>query len=463
MLAGFLLIAVLLSGAALQSWRLLAQFAEASRHGNEQALLLNASIQELAEHSVDLERSARQYLVLKDASLLERFDEHARLALRSVEHLSMFPGDPLAPMTASAHQTIDALGSGLHQALAASELLPSLDRLAEINSEIDRQGRRWIEAQQTAMLGELAENRRQLAWLVATAIAGAFVVALAMSWWLTRPIARLERSIEQLGESRFDEPIAVRGPADLRQVGRRLDWLRQRLGELEADRQQSLRHVSHELKTPLAALREGISLLQEEVLGRLEAPQQEVVAILKQNALTLQRQIEGLLRLNAAAFDARRRHTRPVDLADLLAEVARERELQIQARQLAVQIEAPPLNLPLDREKMRVVLDNLLSNAIDFSPDGGSIRLHAKLADGRLRIDCIDAGPGIAAGDEERIFAPFTQGKHAAPTPRQGSGVGLSIVRELVGGMGGEVSVIRQAANRPGAHFRIELPYEVSL
>ena len=109
-----------------------------------------------------------------------------------------------------------------------------------------------------------------LTLLVAAAVMGAFLVALAMGWWLSRPIQTLERSIGRLGGDFFDEPVIVQGPADLRQGGGRLDWLRLRLGELEANRERTLRHVSRELTTPLTALREEIALLQEGVVGLLE-------------------------------------------------------------------------------------------------------------------------------------------------------------------------------------------------
>ena len=111
----------------------------------------------------------------------------------------------------------------------------------------------------------------------------------------------------------------------------------------------------------------------------------------------------------------------------------------------------------VDGEKLQVVLDNLLSNAIDFSPDGGLIQLHATLAGNTLTIACIDQGPGIAAEDAQRIFEPFVQGGRAPPTPRQGSGVGLSIVRELMGAMGGRVQLVANA-QQGGANFTIELP-----
>lgn len=460
MLAGFLLIALLLSWAALRSWLVLGQFVEQSRQGSEQALQLSASIQELAERTVDLERSTRQFMVLNDAALLGRFDENVSHSLAAVKRLESVPAEPLGKLAGDWRQAVEQLSQGLHQAAPRTGLVPVLNRLTRINSELEHTGRRWIDAQQASMLAELEQSRQHLTRLVAAAVVGAFLVALAMGWWLARPIVSLERSIERLGESRFDQRVTVGGPADLRRVGRRLDWLRRRLGKLEAERERTLRHVSHELKTPLTALREGIALLKDEVVGSLEGSQQEVVDILQDNVMALQRHIESLLRLNAAACEARRLCYRPLPLRKLLADVVQGRELQIQARQLSVLTDAPAITRTLDGEKLLVALDNLLSNAIDFSPEGGVIRLQAEVVDNILRIACIDQGPGIAAEDAERIFEPFVQGGRASPTPRQGSGVGLSIVRELMTAMGGRVLLVPGNLNAPGANFRIEVPGE---
>jgi len=456
MLAGFLLIAVLLSWAALRSWLVLEQFVEQSRRGNEQALQVSAAIQELAERTVDLERSARQFAILKDSALLARFDDNATHARAAATRLQAIPGDALAALAGDWAQTLTQLGEELRHGAPGAAQGASLKRLAELNRELEHSGRRWIGAQQATMLTELQQNRQHLARLLALAVVGAVLVALAMNWWLTRPLESLERSIERLGEGRFGDPVRVGGPADLRRLGRRLDALRARLGELEAEREQTLRHVSHELKTPLTALREGIALLQEGVVGTLAGGQQEVVDILQHQVITLQRQIEGLLRLNAVALESRRLHYQRWSLRQLLSDVVSARELQIQARQLRVESEAPAIMRVLDGEKLQVVLDNLLSNAIDFSPDGGLIRLRATLADQTLTITCSDQGPGIAAEDAQRIFDPFVQGRRAPPTPRQGSGVGLSIVRELMSAMGGEVRLAAGPAG--GANFTIELP-----
>ncbi len=462
MLAGFLLIAMLLSWAAVRSWFVLEQFVEQSRRGSEQALQLSGSIQELAERTVNLERSTRQFMVLNDPILLERFDENVAHSLSAVNRLEALPAGVLGTFPGDWRQAIAGLSHGLHQSAPRSELLPALlpylNRLAEINSEMDHHGQRWIAEQHAAILTELEQNRLRLTALVTAAVIGAFVVALTMSWWLTRPIESLERSIERLGESRFDEPVTVRGPVDLRRVGRRLDWLRRRLRELESDREKVLRHVSHELKTPLTALREGIALLQDEIVGTLEGSQQEVVDILQNNVLALQGHIESLLRLNAASFDARHLCYRPVLLRKLLNDVVQGRELQIQARQLSVLCAAPALSRVLDGEKLSVALDNLLSNAIEFSPERGVIRIEAEVSGNILRIICKDQGPGVAAVDEERIFEPFVQGIRASPTPRHGSGVGLSIVRELMTAMGGQVRVLPGNKNEPGSIFQITVP-----
>ena len=457
MLAGFLLIVIFLGWAGVRSWFLLEHFARQSRGNGELALQLSTSIQELAERTNELERSARQYMVLKDGAVLARFDTQVARSLGAIERLELLPGKPLGVLPGDWQQTVGELSQNLHRTTSSADLLVLLTRLAEINGKLDGQGKRWIDTQHADMLGELEQNRLQLSTLVGAAVAAALLVALTMSWWLSRPIDTIERAIEQLGESRFDDPVEINGPVDLRQIGRRLDWLRLRLSELEAERERTLRHVSHELKTPLTALREGVALLQEGIAGPLGDAQKEVVDILDTNAKSLQGHIESLLRLNAVSLGARRLHRRPVNLKRLLGEVVQERELQVQARQLQVQCSSPSVSGMLDADKLRVVLDNLLSNAIDFSPENGIIRIEANIEAGRLCIACVDQGPGIAAEDAARIFAPFVQGQRPAPISRQGSGVGLSIVHELMSVMGGEIRVV--GAGSAGAHFEIELPW----
>jgi two-component system sensor histidine kinase GlrK len=256
-------------------------------------------------------------------------------------------------------------------------------------------------------------------------------------------------------------PIAVYGPADLRRLGRHLDWLRQRLAHLEADKSRFLRHISHELKTPLAALVEGVSLLEDEVAGPLSPNQREIARILRQNTGSLQTQIEDLLRYNAASFEAQTLRREPTDMGALLERIVDSQRLQWQARGLTVAMagSAPPI--AIDADKLGIVVSNLLSNAVRFSPEGGTIRFTLNVAPASrgklLQLDCIDQGPGVAPQDVERVFEPFYQGERQPPGARRGNGIGLSIVREYVSVHGGSLQLMPSSQ---GAHFRIELPYD---
>ena len=458
MLAGLLLIAALLGWATLRSWLLLEYSIAQSQLTSDYALQLNDTMQELSQSTIDLERTVRQFIVLKDAALLGRFDANANRCLAAVSRLRQIPRlaseAPINDWTTA----LSDLSGQLRNAESPEALQATLDRLNEINGTIDRKNRQWIDEQYASIRTKLQQNRVQMAGSIITSFIGAFIVALLMSRWLTRPVEKLEASIARLGEGCFHDPIEVRGPADLRRIGHRLDWLRQRLDELETGREQTLRHVSHELKTPLTALREGIALLEEEVVGSLDDSQKEVVDILQHNILILQRHIENLLRLNALALETRHLNRQPVVLTELLSSVAADRELHAQSRQVNIVCQAPESSCLLDAEKLRVVLDNLLSNAIDFSPSGGNINLDAKIEGGILRIVCADQGPGVALEDYERIFEPFVQGKRAAPAARRGSGVGLSIARELITAMDGQIRLLPNDGHTPGAAFEISLP-----
>jgi len=113
--------------------------------------------------------------------------------------------------------------------------------------------------------------------------------------------------------------------------------------------------------------------------------------------------------------------------------------------------------LTADKEKIRVMLDNLISNAIRYSPEGGVITVNMQCEAGSFTLDVMDEGPGIAAADAQRIFEPFYQGRIRASGPVKGSGLGLSIVKEYAAAHGGSVEVIAKTGAR-GAHLRVRLP-----
>ena len=470
LLVAFLLIAGLLSAASLRGLFTIEALITQSSDSAQQAVSLSAAAQRLAERSVAMERAARQYLVLDDPLLRQRFDEAAHEAGEALEQLAAGTrdvegrdGNP-SPATAW-HGTLQTIGrqlSGDADTLRDREqaLTAAFRDLGQLNIELADQVRLATESRNAALLERLESGRAELARQIVAAIAIAGVLALAFGIWLARPLKRLETAIVGLGENRLDQAIDMRGPADVRQLGRRLEWLRLRLAELDADKARFLRHVSHELKTPLAALREGVALLEDGVTGTLNEPQREVARILRQNTAVLQGQIEDLLRFNTAAFDARRLVRRPVELTTLIAEQIEAQKLQWQARKLKVTVTGWPIQAEVDAEKLGTALGNLLSNAIRFSPIGGRIVFTVSQWPGRARIDVTDQGPGVAAVDRARVFEPFFRGERQPTDAPRGSGIGLSIVQELVRAHEGQIDLLMPDENSPsGAHFRIELPH----
>ena len=459
LLAAFLLIAGLLAAASLGGLFTLERVMAQSRAATESALLLSADARQLGELRVAMERSARQYIVLDDPSLLRGFtqasDDATRLlgemrrhdlpAALSTQWLAQVPPikDELDGPKAKVQQREDALDGRFR----------ALDRL---NGQIAEAVRRSGEERNAALQAQLEAGRASVGSQVLGAIVLAALLALAFGVWLTRPLKRLELAIAGLGENRMDAPVDIRGPSDMRSLGRRLEWLRLRLKELDEDKARFLRYTSHELKTPLAALREGVALLEDGVAGPMTADQREIARILGHNTATLQGQIEALLRFNAAAFEARRLNRSDTDLRGLLHALVQEQQLQWQARHLTIELEGEAPTMAVDADKLSAALGNLLSNSIRFSPVNGTLFITLSSRKGVVRIDLQDQGPGVSPADRERIFEPFFRGEVQPDDAARGTGIGLSIVREYVQAHGGRVDLL---SDGPGAHFRIELPH----
>ncbi len=459
LLAAFLLIAGLLAAASLGGLFTLERVMAQTRAATERALLLTSDARQLADLRVSMERSARQYIVLDDPSLLRGFSQSADDATRVLDEMRRHElPDALTQQWLAQLPTIkEGLGGTKASIQQREDALDTQFRaLDRINGEIAEAVRVSGEQRTARLQAELEEGRASVGQQVLGAIVLAALLAIAFGIWLTRPLKRLERAIASLGENRMDTPVVIRGPSDLRAIGRRLEWLRLRLKELDEDKARFLRYTSHELKTPLAALREGVALLEDGVAGPMTPDQREIARILGHNTATLQNQIEALLRFNAAAFEARRLNRSETDLRVLLHELIEEQRLQWQARHLTIELDGEAAPLAVDADKLSAALGNLLSNSIRFSPVGGTLFITLASQRGLVRIDLQDQGPGVARADRARIFEPFFRGEVQPEDAVRGTGIGLSIVREYVEAHGGRVELLPDG---PGAHFRIELPH----
>jgi two-component system sensor histidine kinase GlrK len=275
---------------------------------------------------------------------------------------------------------------------------------------------------------------------------------------MVRPVRKLDTAIGAIGAGRLADPIRVNGPRDIRRLGERLEWLRGELLGIEQQKNRFMRHIAHELKTPLSAVRESTDLLLERVAGALTPTQRELADILRRNALELQRLVEDLLQLGEAQFRRLRLESDAVNLPQIVHQVVAGHELAARNRgvSFAVRIDDAAASFVADPDKVRVILDNLISNAIKHSPNGGTIEVRAGRDRGDVLIAVHDEGPGIPRGERDTVFDPFYQGRTTGSGVLKNSGVGLSIVREYAAAHGGDAQVGDD--DRGGALLRVRLP-----
>jgi two-component system, NtrC family, sensor histidine kinase GlrK len=460
LIAGFLLVALPLLGTLLYSAWHTQRLTEQGRNAVFGAAKAATASRALVNRIGSLERLALQLTVLPDAQLRADFarahasfkqlsgdlsqlplDEGQLAALNRtiereqalVDHVSAPPRGVLDPRAVRA--LAGALVDDAYQVLAVSYFVA--DR------EVERLG------------ASADEVHRRLIMMVLLATALALAAALALTRLIARPIAELDSAIRQLGGADFARPIRVSGPADLRSLGERLDWLRLRLTELEAQKNRFLRHLSHDLKTPLAALREGTELLNDQVAGPLAPPQRQVVAILRDNSVKLQHLIEDLLDYQRALHAASGLQVSSVALEALLRQSFRSHQLAAQGKSLRMALDATSFTLWGDAVKLRSVIDNLIGNAIKFTPAGGEVRVLARQHGSAVVIDVVDSGAGVPPEEREAIFEAFFRGRAGAFGRAEGTGLGLAIAREFTEAHGGRIEVV---AGVRGGHFRVTLP-----
>ena len=415
-------------------------------------------------------------------ALVNRIASIERLALQ----VAVLPDAELRADLARAHASFSQLASELQKQPLDNGQMAALERTVEREkalvdrvagtpaANLDLRGVRELAAsmvddayqvlavsyfvadREVERLGASADEvHRRLIVMVLLATAIALAAALALTRLITRPIAELDSAIRQLGGADFERPIRVSGPADLRSLGARLYWLRLRLTELEAQKNRFLRHLSHDLKTPLAALREGTELLNDQVAGPLAPPQRQVVAILRDNSVKLQRLIEDLLDYQRALHAASGLQVGSIAMDALLKQSLRSYQLAAQGKALRIGLDSSAFTLWGDAAKLRSVIDNLLGNAVKFTPAGGEIRVLAREQDGLATIDVVDSGAGVPVEEHEAIFEAFFRGRAGAYGRAEGTGLGLAIAREFTEAHGGRIEVV---AGTRGGHFRVTLP-----
>lgn len=279
-----------------------------------------------------------------------------------------------------------------------------------------------------------------LAWAVAAlvAVGAAALLGYLLSARLTRPLVELAAVSDRMAAGDLAARAAPHGSAELGRLAASFNTMAERVEDTVGSLRRFVSDAAHQLGTPLTALRTDLELLQD---GAVDPDGRR----LAERALTQEERLEdlgsGLLRLSR--LDAPRAPQR-TDAVDLTAVVAAAVEaMASRADQAAVTVTVelgPPAVVRGDAEQLRVAVDNLLDNAVKFTPAGGTVAAGVTVAEAVAVVHVVDDGPGIAAADRPYVFDRFYRAR--ATSDRPGTGLGLAIVRGVAEAHGGSVRVV---------------------
>lgn len=464
MLLGLVLAAVPLAIAVVDASIQMRALATSSQQLVLRGVEATRSSQALLTGIASLERTARLYSVLGDPKLQ---DGYAQTDDRLTATRTALAGQLDRPETRIALARLADMQRQARAELAATPpgstvseaLLARYADMSGLATRLADSGNAQLDAELATLKDKTESARQRLFWQSALLIPLTLGVVLVIIFWIGKPLRAIDRAIGELGRGTLAHPIAVTGPRDLERLGGQLEWLRQRLLELAHERNRFLRHMSHELKTPLANIREGTELLMDGAVGELQSGQREVTAILRDNGIRLQRLIENLLSFSAWQTQSLGLELSEFRVRPLIKQVIENQQITLLSQRLRLDVKIDDLTVYGDRGKLRLILENLLSNAIKYSPRGGTIYVHCVADGGSYLLDVADCGKGIPQEDRARIFDAFYTGKPAGGHVK-GTGIGLSVVMEFVSVHGGSVEIVD--GQYPGAHFRVRLPLQAS-
>jgi len=324
--------------------------------------------------------------------------------------------------------------------------------------------------------GETAALVLVFTTLAAVAVGG--LVSFFIYRSISKPLAHLTEGTHAIAEGKFFYRLDTSRNDEFSQLARDFNAMTRRLDELDRMKKDFVAHVSHELKSPLASMRETIEIMLDEIPGPLNDKQRRLLDLNRQSGVRLTALIGNLLDLSRTEAGVMEYELKSHDLVALTRDVVEETAVQARDRGIQIRTAFPeePIQVECDGDRIIQVLVNVLTNAVKFSPKSSEIQIKVEtvldlpenLPESALasmagsEYDCCfalitvsDAGPGIPHADREKIFEKFYQAEHGKKAPGQGAGLGLAICRTIMQAHRGAI----WAEDNPGggSRFRIIL------
>ena len=290
-------------------------------------------------------------------------------------------------------------------------------------------------------LGESAISARILGISMSSI---AIILVMATSFWITRSISKpltiLMDKTKEISKGIFDDNLNITSPPEISELARAFNSMCGKLKMVDKMKSDFFSSMSHELRTPLTSIKEGIGLLRDGAGGAIPEKQKRLLAILSEESRRLIDLVNSLLDLSKMEAGMMTYTFERGSLAPLIERAATEMVPLVESRKITFKTEIDE-KLPvikIDRERILQVLRNLIGNAVKFTPEGGRVKVTARLKNQGVEVSVSDTGPGIRKESLTNIFEKFRQASKDSDKFK-GTGLGLAIVKHVITAHGGRV------------------------
>jgi two-component system sensor histidine kinase GlrK len=419
--------------------------------------------------------SEKKYLAVRDPTFLNHFDEEVEEFHRGIEALAEQEVSPeglqlLEHVKRLQQERLGMFHAELEQSSQASGTL-SADYASRRDLVMDHMTttlQHYVDFHEAGISTGVSRSHASSAQAEAVTeqlvlLALVFGVGLAgiASYTILRPLRQLQGHIKQIGQGNFRASLNIRAPSELRELVDTVNWMGGKLQELDDMKGEFLAHVSHELRTPMASIQEGTHLLLDEIPGPLLQEQRTTLRIMADSSRRLIHLISTILDLSKMDAGMMEYRIVPTDLKRIADMSINKIRLLADAKHVQLVVEAPAQRVWVKADAIRIeqVLDNLLSNALKFSPEGGIVKvlMRPDLKVGVLEVSVSDVGPGIPADELPHIFERFFQGRVKAKRAMPGSGLGLALAKKVVEAHGGRIWIESEVKKGTTVRFILRL------
>jgi two-component system sensor histidine kinase GlrK len=411
--------------------------------------------EKLADSTLSQLRYEKKYVLTKDILLYEQFLSAKRDFTKFLSELLLIVDTPEKKDSLNKvkthYQHFQALidkeienirgTQSYSKRWSEQEIEKASDGVLEELKKLEGYARRDIQ-QRMKMLGESSASARKL---VLTISAVAVVLVIVASFLITRSIAQpltiLMEKTKEISKGVFNDDLNIASPPEISELAGAFNSMCGKLKMVDKMKSDFFSSMSHELRTPLTSIKEGINLLREGVGGTIPERQKRLLAILSEESKRLIDLVNSLLDLSKMEAGMMTYTFEPGTVTPLIERATTEMIPLIEARKitLTTKVDEKLPVIKIDREKILQVLRNLVGNAVKFTPEGGQVRVVARLVNRGVEVSVSDTGPGIKKENLTTIFEKFHQAPFKHSNPIKGTGLGLAIVKHVITAHGGRV------------------------